>query len=89
MTTMSNGASYEEWKAYRIQQDDLLYEKYGKPLEKEHAGEFVAISDDGQIILGDSQLAVLKRANREIGPGRYALRKIGADYEVLMLNVRR
>jgi hypothetical protein len=89
MTTMSNGASYEEWKASRTEQDNLLYEKYGKPLENERAGEFVAISDGGQIIFGDSDLFVMKRANREFGPGRYALRRIGADYEVLILDVRR
>ena len=83
--TMPSGANYEEWKAHRTRQDDLLYEKYGKPLETEHAGEFVAISNDGQIILGESDLSVLKRANREFGRGHYALRKIGADFEVLIL----
>ena len=35
-----------------VKQGDELYERYGKPLEAEHWGEFVAISPDGRTILG-------------------------------------
>ncbi len=32
-----------EWVTHRIEEDDRLYQRYGKPLEKEHTGEYVAI----------------------------------------------
>ena len=32
----------EKWTAHRIKEDERLYEKYGKPLEKEHTGEYAA-----------------------------------------------
>jgi hypothetical protein len=82
------GDNFEEWKAYRIRLDDLLYDRYGRPLEETHTGEFVAISDEGQTILGDSAISVASQALEIFGPGRYAFRKIGAEYDVQVLDVR-
>jgi len=39
---------------------DGLYERYGKPLEKEHHGKFVAISGDGRVIVDPDDVAVIE-----------------------------
>jgi hypothetical protein len=55
-----------------------LYERYVKPLEAEHFGQFVAVLPDGRVMLGDSALDVAQRAHEagwrgctlfKIGPG--------------------
>ena len=71
----------QTWVQRRDEQDDRLYERYGKPLEAEHRGEFVAISDDGRLILGPDSLTVATRAVEQFGSGTFALRRIGADAE--------
>ena len=35
---------------------DQLYAQYGKPLEAEHAGKYVAIAPDGRLVLGQTML---------------------------------
>lgn len=56
---------------------DRLYEQYGRPLEREHWGRYLAVSPDGDWVVGDSPLAVSKKASHTFGPGGY-LYKIGA-----------
>jgi hypothetical protein len=70
-----------QWVSERVAADDRLYERYGRPLEAHHRGEFVAIGDDGQTILGLDELEVSKQAIERFGSGRFALRRIGADAE--------
>lgn len=53
-----------------------LYEQYGKPLEQEHWGEFLAISPDGRVLLGKDHLEVAQQALAEFGPGGF-LYKVG------------
>jgi len=79
---MVSRAELDRWVARRAELDDELYERYGKGLEEEHKGEFVAISQDGRLITGSDELAVAKRANEEFGPGNFALRRIGAEAEI-------
>ena len=55
---------------------DELYEQFGKPLETEHSGEFVAISRDGRTLLRPSLLAVVHDAARVLGPDAYVF-KVG------------
>ena len=68
--------------AQRAEEDDRLYEKYGKPLEPEHIGKYVAIGSDGQCILDSDELALAVRALNRFGPGNFALRRIGYDAEI-------
>ncbi|MGH2560572.1 MAG: hypothetical protein ACRDJH_16030 [Thermomicrobiales bacterium] len=68
------------WVAERSAKDRRLYERYGRPLEAEHTGEFVAISDDGEVMLGTDELTLTKDAVARFGPGTFALRKIGVDW---------
>lgn len=55
-------------------QADKLYEQYGKPLEPEHLGEYVAISSHGQTIIGQNPLDVAQRARAAFGPGSFLFR---------------
>ena len=50
-------------------QGDELYERYGKPLEAEHWGKFIAISPDGRTILGTHLGEVEDNALRQFGKG--------------------
>ena len=55
---------------------ELLYERYAKPLEDEHAGRYVAVSSSGRTIVGDTMLEVARRAAAEFGHGNF-LFKLG------------
>lgn len=57
-------------------QYDELYAIYGKPLEPEHNGEFLAISPKGEILLGSSLLEVAQQASARFGRGNF-LYKVG------------
>ncbi|MBM3943840.1 MAG: hypothetical protein FJ316_13225 [SAR202 cluster bacterium] len=67
----------EQWKAWRSEEDDRLYRQYGKPLEKEHTGKFVAIGRDGRIILGEDDGEVLSKAIESFGRGAVAFTRVG------------
>ena len=75
-------ANHTAWTASRSKEDDRLYERYGKPLEPEHAGKYVAIGPDGQCILGSDELALAIKARNQFGEGNFALRRIGYDTEI-------
>lgn len=79
---MASGIRVPRWVAKRAKLDDQLYERYGKALEKEHTGEFVAIAEDGRLIIGEDELAVAKQARDRFSAGHFALRRIGADAEI-------
>jgi hypothetical protein len=46
---------------------DALYERYGRPLEAEHWGRFVAIAENGGFVLGDGLVEIMERATAELG----------------------
>lgn len=55
---------------------DQLYAQYGKPLEAEHAGKYVAVAPDGRLVLGQTMLETAQRARDRFGPGSF-LFKVG------------
>ncbi len=61
----------------RALRDDALYAKHGRPLEAEHRGEFIAINCDGQTIVSDNDIDVLRIALERFGSGNFAFRRIG------------
>ena len=61
----------------RVMEDDALYQRYGKKLEQEHKGEFVAISREGAVIVSKSDIEVLQKALEQFGSGNFAFRRIG------------
>lgn len=67
----------KEWLASRARIDQQLYERYGRPLEREHEGEYVAIGPEGQLILGSSDVEVLEQAIDAFGSGNFALGRVG------------
>jgi hypothetical protein len=54
-----------------------LYEQYGKPLEAEHTGEYVVISNSGNTIVGKSLTEVVIRSIERFGKGSFVF-KIGS-----------
>lgn len=44
-----------------------LYEQYGKPLEAEHQGKFVAIASDGRTMLGTDKDILFSKAIEALG----------------------
>lgn len=55
---------------------DNLYKKFGKPLEDNHWGEYIAISKTGKTVLGSDLKDVFQKSLEILGPGSY-LFKVG------------
>lgn len=55
---------------------DRLYETYVKPLEREHWGEFVAVSSDGKMVRSLSHRDAVRQAAETLGHGNF-LFKVG------------
>lgn len=82
MQTSQTVQNVAQWTVERSRKDDRLYSRFGRDLESDHTGEFVAISDDGDFFLGTNEYGVAVEAVRRFGSGNFALRRIGADAEV-------
>ena len=61
----------------RAQEDEKLYQEFGKKLEVDHQGEFVAIARDGRVVVEPDQIRALEKAVREFGSGNFAFQRIG------------
>ena len=59
------------------QEFDKRYERYGKPLENDHHGEFIAITRDGRVIVDKNDIEVVDRAIQEFGSGNFILCRVG------------
>jgi hypothetical protein len=70
-------ADVSAWLATRGEADRQLYERFGKPLEGDHLGEYVAIAPDGRTILGSRAADVLQRAVETFGSGNFAISQVG------------
>lgn len=55
---------------------DEYYERYGKPLEQDHRGKYLAVSSKGDTLLGDSLLDVAQKAQETFGADNF-LYKVG------------
>jgi glutathione synthase/RimK-type ligase-like ATP-grasp enzyme len=62
----------------RAGEDEKLYEQFAKQLEAEHSGKFVAIAQDGNLIVESDQILALQKAIKTFGKGNFAFRKIGS-----------
>ena len=63
-----------------VEEADKLYEGYGKPLEKDHHGEYAAIGREGGVVVGKDDIEVADRAIRELGSGNFVLYRVGFKY---------
>ena len=59
-----------------LEQSDILYDRYGKPLEQSHWGEYVAIFPDGRSVLGSDLNEVSVQALDQFGQGSFVF-KVG------------
>lgn len=53
-----------------------LYDKYGLPLEKEHSGDFLAVSPTGRILLAKSFDEAVTQSTQAFGKGNF-IYKVG------------
>jgi hypothetical protein len=59
-----------------LEQSDMLYERYAKPLEKTQRGKYIAISQDGNTLIADTVFDLMQQAQTTLGPGNFIF-KIG------------
>ena len=59
-----------------LEQSDVLYDQYGKPLEKMHRGKYVAISKEGNTLIADTIFDLMQQAKATLGLGSFIF-KIG------------
>ena len=57
-----------------LAQANQLYERFGKPLEQQHLGQFVAIAPDGRAVTGSSAREAGRRAKAAFGPGNFVFK---------------
>ena len=69
----------QEWIERRLAEERRAYNLYAKHLEPEHNGEFVAISFDGELIVGKRDGEVLKRAVDTFGHGNFTMSRVGHE----------
>ena len=55
---------------------NMIYEKYGKPLEKDHKGKFACITPEGDYVIGEDSVDAEKKAD-EKGLDDFVLFHIG------------
>jgi hypothetical protein len=57
---------------------EALYERFIKPIEAQHQGEFVAVTTDGRVIIDKNDIQVVDQALQQFGPGTFVLLKVGS-----------
>jgi hypothetical protein len=62
--------SQEELRA----EGDRLYDRFVKPLEAEHQGEFAVVARDGTVLLGGSLAELTEEAVTRLGKEHFAFR---------------
>lgn len=62
------------------QLSDKLYERHGKPLEKTHKGEYLAVSFKGKFFLGNNLYETVKKAADTFGPANSIVFKVGQKF---------
>ncbi|MGH2585847.1 MAG: hypothetical protein ACRDJE_13120 [Dehalococcoidia bacterium] len=55
---------------------DRIYERYGKPLEAEHWGEFLAVAPDGRTLLAPTLQDAVYQSVERFGRGGFVF-KVG------------
>jgi len=57
-----------------LARSNRLYEQFGRALEADHAGEFVAIAPDGRSLLGHSAGEAGRKVKAAFGPGNFVFK---------------
>ena len=69
----------QTWMETTLERQQRLYKLHGKSLEFEHTGKFAAISENGDVLLGDVEGDLFQRSLSKFGRDRFALVKIGHE----------
>ena len=67
-------------EAMTVKQADAIYERRGKHLEKDHFGEYAAMSLEGRVIVGKNDIEVVDQAIQEFCSGNFVLYRVGYKY---------
>ena len=67
----------KDWLTKKRKEKGAVYEQYGKPLEKQHNGEYLAVSLEGETILGEQAGEVLHKAVASFGSRNFSLIRVG------------
>jgi hypothetical protein len=59
-----------------IREADELYERYARPLERDHMGEYVVVTRDGRVLVGREVHQLAREALSHLGKGHFIF-KIG------------
>lgn len=59
-----------------MREADRLYTRYVQPLEREHTGEYVAVTPEGRSVIGSTLLNAVEQAAALLGPGNVVF-KVG------------
>ena len=65
------------WMERRRIENNRLYERYGKPLEKDYWGELVAIGPNGTVLFGKDSDKLFGEAIDKFGSGNFAFTRVG------------
>lgn len=65
----------EDTAALTRQSQDL-YQRFVKPLEPDHEGQYAAVSEDGKVVLAPTLLELMDKAEKDLPPGNF-LFKVG------------
>jgi len=60
----------------RMRRAEELYDRFGKPFEANHRGEYVAIAPGGRTVLAHTVVEVADKAATALGPGVFVF-KVG------------
>jgi hypothetical protein len=61
------------------ERDDYLWDRYARPLMASHKDEWIAISPEGEVLLGRTASIVMHEATEKFGAGNYSFGKL-ADF---------
>ena len=61
-------------KSELVAESERLYEHFGKPLERDHWGEYAAVFPDGRSLIGVNLEDVSNRALDQFGRGSFVFR---------------
>lgn len=75
------------WMERRRAEDDRLYERYGKSLEKERWGALIAIGPDGTVLFGEDADRLFVDAVERFGSGSFAFTRVGERVLGELLNL--
>jgi hypothetical protein len=63
-------------EAATLKKMDALYDKFVLPIEAEHIGEFVVVTEDGRMVFGPTLTDTQFKASEKLGRGTFMF-KVG------------